>query len=322
MVGRSDFVRLWIRLIGPIILVLVVWRLDDNDALWAALTEARWSWLAAAVALNLPVIHLKVERWRRLLLARGYPYSMRRSYAAVLSSLYLGMLTPGRIGDALRVQYVHREIDTPYSEGLATTLMDRFCDLYVLAAVAALGAAHFATELQGDLVHVTWIAVAVALALPLIAVARGPQKLVSTVLRRFAERWHASLDALLNALRRLIRPAISVAIPLTIPAFAINYLQGWLVAGAMGLGLSYLDVAALMAATSLLGLMPISISGVGVRELFLAVAFPALGLAAAQGVAFGLLIFLCINLATVALGFVSWQVSPPPFQPLEAEPPA
>ena len=80
------------------------------------------------------------------------------------------------------------------------------------------------------------------------------------------------------------------------------------------------DVASLLATTSLLGLMPISVSGVGVRELFLALVFPALGLLAAQGVAFGLLVFLCNYIAIVLAGFIAWQVSPPPFEAGRVDP--
>jgi uncharacterized protein (TIRG00374 family) len=259
------------------------------------------------------VVHLKVVRWRQLLEGRGYRYPLGRSYAAVLSSLYLGMLTPGRVGDVLRVQYVKREIQVPYVEGLAVTVMDRFCDLYVLAAVVALGTVHFAAALDSNLVYLSWVSVAIAAVAPSLFLFKGPAELLGRVLGRLTDRWHASLSALLVALRALIGKAILVAIPLTVGSFAINYLQGWIIAGAIGVELSFLDVASLLATTSLLGLMPISVSGVGVRELFLALVFPVLGLLAAQGVAFGLLVFLCNYVAIVLAGFIAWQISPPPF---------
>ncbi|HET6415310.1 MAG TPA: lysylphosphatidylglycerol synthase transmembrane domain-containing protein [Polyangiales bacterium] len=312
MKGGSNWLRFLVRLTGPALLILVIWSLDDRAALWEAVRHASWPPLAAAIALIIPVIHLKVARWRGLLAARGFAYPLRRTYAAVLPSLYLGMLTPGRVGDALRIQYVHREIDVPYSDGLATTLMDRFSDLYVVALVAAFGLVHFASILRGDLAQATWVAVAVALIAPLLLMVRGPADLFGWVLRRLTDRWHESYRNVLRSMRSLVWKGLTLAIPLTAAAFAINYVQGWLIARAIGVDLSYLDVASLLSATSLLGLMPISIAGVGVRELFLALVFPALGLPAAQGVAFGLLIFVCINLSTVLVGFVAWQIAPPP----------
>lgn len=314
MASRFELLRMFVRLIGPILLVAVVWRLDDKGALWRAIKDADGLLLIGAVLLNVPVVHFKVERWRHLLAARGHHYPLGRSYAAVLSSLYLGMLTPGRVGDVLRIQYVRREIEVPYAEGLATTLMDRFCDLYVLAAVVALSTVHFASALDSNLAYWSWVAVAVAVLAPTLFLLRGPVELFSKALRRLTERWHTSLTALLEALRAMIGRALVVAIPLTVASFAIGYAQGWVVARALGVELSYLDVASLLATTTLLGLMPISVSGVGVRELFLALAFPALGLLAAQGVAFGLLVFVCNYLTIIFAGFIAWQIAPPPFR--------
>lgn len=318
MASRSDVLRLAVRLIGPLLLATVIWRIDDKEALWGAIKEANWPLLGFTSLLTVPMIHFKIVRWRGLLADRGYPYPLRRSYAAVLASMYLGMLTPGRVGDVLRIQYVRREIDAPYAEGLAATIMDRFSDLYVVAAVAALGTVHFASVLRGDLANATWLAVAIALVTPLLVLAKGPAELFGVLLARFAERWQTNLDAVLQALRGLTRKSIFFAIPLTSCSWAISYAQGWLIAQAIGIDLSYVDVAALLSATSLLGLLPISISGIGVRELFLALVFPAVGFLPAQGVAFGLLVFVCINFVVVVMGFFAWQIAPPPFDPRQA----
>lgn len=315
--SRSHAWRSVVRLIGPFLLIAVLWQLDDRHTVWTSIADASWGLLAAAVVLNGPVIHLKVVRWRRLLATCGYDYPLRRCYAAVLTSLFLGMLTPGRVGDALRIQYAHRERGTPYSEGLATMLVDRFGDLYVVGAVAALGAVYFADFLPDQLFLVTFLAVGLALIAPLALVVRGPIDLFGRLLRRFSERWHANLERLLSSLRELVRQELGFVLSITGAAFAITYLQGWLIARAIGLDLSYIDIAALLSASSLLGLLPISISGVGVRELFFALLFPALGLLAAQGVAYGLLVLLAINIATIVAGFVAWQLDPPPFDPGE-----
>ena len=168
--------------------------------------------------------------------------------------------------------------------------------------MVALGSVHFASALSVELAYATWAAVAIAILAPLLLLLKGPAELVMHRLRRLTSRWHASMDALLRALRGLLQKSLLLSILLTVAAFVVNYLQAWLVAAALGLQLSYVDVAGLLATTSLLGLMPISVSGVGIRELFLAIVFPALGLLAAQGVAFGLVVFACNHLMIVLAG--------------------
>jgi uncharacterized membrane protein YbhN (UPF0104 family) len=102
---------------------------------------------------------------------------------------------------------------------------------------------------------------------------------------------------------------------MTAAAFLVNYAQGWLLARALHLDIAFFDMLCLMAIASLLGLIPISVSGVGVREVLFALVFPALGYGVEQGVGLGLLIFATLYLAPIAAGFVSWQMAPPPSGP-------
>jgi uncharacterized membrane protein YbhN (UPF0104 family) len=120
------------------------------------------------------------------------------------------------------------------------------------------------------------------------------------------------LPRFLDALRTQGRRGAPLAIPLTVLAFVVNYAQGWLLARSLHLEISFFDVTCLLAIASLLGLLPISISGVGVREFFFALIFPALGYAPAAGVTFGLLVFAVLYLFVVGIGFVGWLVAPPP----------
>ena len=121
------------------------------------------------------------------------------------------------------------------------------------------------------------------------------------------------LGRFLAALRSHVGPSLGLTIPLTIGAFLINYAQAWLLARAVHLDLTFFDLMCLLSIASLLGLLPISMSGVGVCEVFFALAFPVLGYSAEQGVSFGLLVFAVLYLVIVIVGFVSWQIWPPPF---------
>ena len=127
-------IRWLMRLFGPVLLAWVIWRFAERDTLRDTLVEADPLPILAAIALNALVIHLKVWRWRNLLHALDVAIPFREAYRAFLPSLYLGLVTPGRVGDALRVQYLKRDHAVGYSEGLAVSVIDRLCDVYVLLA--------------------------------------------------------------------------------------------------------------------------------------------------------------------------------------------
>jgi uncharacterized protein (TIRG00374 family) len=300
--------------VGPALLVVVIARMPDRGAVLDAILAASPWPLLLALVLNVVNIHLKVIRWDVLLRTRGIVYPRRRAWASFLTSLYVGILTPGRVGDVLRAQYLKSDLGVPYAEGLASVVMDRLCDLYVLSAFVTVGIVRYGAVVVGELAVVTWAGVAAIVLGPLLLFVPGlGERLMSRVYVRFApSKDPADLSRFLEAVRANVGRSLLKTIPLTVATFLVNYVQGWLIARAMGLRMEFLDATCLIAIASLLGLLPVSVSGVGVRELFFSLAFPMLGFRPEAGVTFGLLVFVVIYLVIVGIGFVGWQISPPP----------
>lgn len=313
---KKKLLRTGLRLLGPALLVVVLVRLD-RGALFDVLARAAPWPVVAAILLNVVNVHLKVVRWSVLLEVRGIDYPRRRQYGAFMSSLYLGMITPGRVGDVLRVQYLRHEKGVSYAEGLASVVMDRIADLYVLVVFAALGVVRFGSILAGELAVVAWASVGATVLGPLVLLVPGlGDTLAERLWKKLPGVEPTGLAAFLTALRATARPrALARTVPLTVAAFLVNYGQAFLMARSLGLDLTYYDAVCLLSIASLLALLPISVSGVGVRELFFALAFPVLGYGAEVGIAFGLLFFTVNHLVLILAGFVSFQLMPPPTAP-------
>ncbi len=307
--------RLGLRLLGPALLVVVILRLGDVGAILRVLGAADLGPLALALGLTYVNLQAKVTRWDVILRARGIRYPQRRAWVAYLGAMYVGMLTPGRVGDALRAQYLKHDAGVGYAEGIASVVMDRLCDLYVLAVFSAIGVVRFSAALPGELGWIAWGGVGLTVLGPLALFVPGLAERTMAVAYRKVSlgREPEGFDRFLEALRAQLRArALALTLPLTVVAFAVNYLQGWLMARSLHLDVSFFDATCLLAIASLLGLLPISVSGVGLREAFFAVAFPVLGLPPATGVSFGLLVFVVLYLMSILIGFVSWQIAPPP----------
>ncbi len=309
-------IRTLLRLVGPALLLVVFLRMKDRAAVLELLSSALGWHLAAAVALNFASVHVKVLRWTVLLRARGIAYPVKSAWVSFLASSYAGMLTPGRVGDVLRVQYLRRDHGVPYAEGVASVVVDRLCDLYVLAAFVALAIVRFREVFAGQLAYLTWTTMALTVLGPLLFLFPGIAEAVAARLYAKLARGpgaETGFSLFLQAVRGAAVRGLWAALPLTLLAFCINFFQGFLLARALGMGISFYDVGCLLAIASLLGLLPISISGLGVRELIYSLVFPLLGYTAASGVGFGLLVFAVLYLFIVLLGFISWQLDPPPF---------
>lgn len=170
------------------------------------------------------------------------------------------------------------------------------------------------SSLSAPLALTAWIAVAGVAVAPMFLFLPGVAQPTANWLYRRLSRGEApeGLKVFFDALRNQLGVALLVPLLVTVGAFLINYVQAWLVAYAFGMAPSFADVVAVVAISSLLSLLPISVSGVGVREAFLALIFPAaFGLSETLGIAFGLGVFSVIYLPALAVGFVAWQAWPP-----------
>lgn len=308
--------RLWralVRLLGPALLVALIVKMPDRAAILRALTSATVWPLVVVFVLNMASCELKVWRWLVFLRTRGITYSIGRARAAYYASTYVGMLTPGRVGDVLRVQYLRAEVGAPYAEGLASVAMDRICDLYVLAAFVAFALVRYGEVLGGSLGRIVWALVAAVILGPLLVLVPGvADRVAKLVFKRFLPDKSESFAQFFEAMRANVGRSLVATIPLTIGAFLVNYVQGYLLAMALHLDLSFVDATCLLAIASLLGLLPISVSGLGVREALYAVLLPAIGHRPEDGVTLGLVVFVTMYMGLVLIGLIAYLSSPPP----------
>ncbi|HEX2735051.1 MAG TPA: lysylphosphatidylglycerol synthase transmembrane domain-containing protein [Polyangiaceae bacterium] len=311
-----------LRLLGPLLLLVVLYKLPDRRALWHELEQAVGWQLALAIALNGLITYFKVARWRALLKTRNIDYAFSKAWMAFTAVLYVGLLTPGRLGDVLRVRYVRATTGAPYSDGLASIAVDRICDLYVLVGFVALGMVRLGSALSGEFARVTWLGLAGAILGPLLLLIPGlGDRLMREVYRRLAkqDKDGEGMDRFLASLRTQALRGASRAVPLTALAFMGNYVQGALIASAMHVDISFIEVISMLSLASLFALVPVSVSGVGVRELLFSVLFPFLGHSSESGVGFGLLVFAVLYLPLVLYGFFCWQVAPVPLDDTPAK---
>ncbi|MEZ4298541.1 MAG: lysylphosphatidylglycerol synthase transmembrane domain-containing protein [Polyangiaceae bacterium] len=305
---KQPIVRWILRLLGPLSLVWVIYRLDRPARVLDLLGGARLWLVGLALLLNVVNVELKVERWRLLLRERGIEYDRVRARVAFLSSSYAGFITPGRVGDVLRAEYLRREKGVAWHEGVLSVVVDRVCDVAALGLCVALALVHLRDVVTQDIARLGWILVGLTAVGTLVFVVLSLRKKPAL---GEGEATSLSIRSVLRKLSSYHPRALALPMVLTLVTFAVTFFQGWLMARAIGVSISFLDVSALLAAASFLSLLPISISGVGIREALFAVVFPQRGFSADAGVALGILVFGVIYGGVALLGLIAWMARPP-----------
>ena len=89
--------------IGLVIMAAILSRVDYGK-MGALFSDIRPPYLAAALALLLPMLLIKAFRWNMILRDRGIGYSLGRAFVLFWIGIFFGTLTPGKAGDLVIVR--------------------------------------------------------------------------------------------------------------------------------------------------------------------------------------------------------------------------
>lgn len=303
-----------IRLIGLAILVLILLKLDLRSTL-AALAGLHWAPLILAIAANLPLFGLKAWRWQSMLRMQGIDYPWRDAFLAFVAGLFLGLVTPGRVGEMSKALYVKQDRGVPVSVGLANVLMDRLFDLYTILVLGTIGMVAFRVgpAWMRGLIALGTLA---ALLLPPLMLSRRLAGLSLAaarrlpLLRRFDARLTAAAARFQEGLRPLLTARLVIPLLLTEVAYGLFFVQGFLLARAVDVSVSITYLAVCLSVAGVITLLPISISGLGTRDAALIAMLAPVGVDAERTLAFSTLYFLTFYVIGGAIGAVAWQIKP------------
>jgi len=284
----GETLRRWLpRALGPLLLAILLWR-ADRAAIAAALARVQWGWLLAALALNPPVLLLRAWRWRLLLggfAARLTYWEGAKIYAL---SVFAGAFTPGQAGELAKAWLVKRH-RIPLGAALFSAVADRMLGL-AFVALCAIGFCLFLLDEAWRLGALAVLAIGAAGAL--VGWRVGP------AVAQWLRRWNRAAR-LLERVRGWLRHGGALtsrawfpAAALTAVSWLLNWAGVYLAAQSLGLPISFAYLSGTMAFCALLGVLPISVMGLGTRDAALIFFLAPLGILAADALALSALILL------------------------------
>jgi glycosyltransferase 2 family protein len=302
--------RLFIRLGGTALLLFFIWKLHLNLGQVASdLLRANLWALAAAILLIMPIMVLKTWRWRMILAELGLKVPFGPAYRLYAVGLSAGSFTPGQLGDAVKAWYL-RDRGYPLGSSLVSIVLDRLLDVVVLALLAIGSLLVLGSAFIGELPSLLVLLVGVVGALVVFAVPVLRQRLLRLgpgLIRRKQQRYNTSEEVLTIQNPRLGK--YLACFGLTLATAGIAIIRTWLLAYAIGLNFDFMEVIAASSLATAAGLIPISVSGVGVRDLTLIGIMGKLGYARESAVSLSTLL-LMLNLVNLVVGYAIWATRP------------
>jgi uncharacterized protein (TIRG00374 family) len=304
-----------LRLAGLVLLAALIARLDLGE-IREAIRTADASLIALAVVGVIPLILIKTVRWQGLLRAQAIRMAMWPAFLAYFGSLFIGFLTPGRLGEFIKAVHVSRDCDVPLTQAFTSVLADRLFDLYALMVV---GSAALLTRAINGQELIVLVSLVVLMVLPLAVFLNG---VTFGWMQRVGLRFGAVGRRLFDAggilpevragLRQLTLARFAAAVALTIFAYGVYFGQCYLLARALDLPVGFGPVTFAVALGSLITLVPVSISGLGTREAAMIAYLDSAGVQAEAALSFSLLVFVTFYIAGGLIGALAWWIKPAP----------
>jgi uncharacterized membrane protein YbhN (UPF0104 family) len=283
---------LWLRFaVSAALLAVLIAKINFDNLLPERAHLATFAWLIAGLLAAMVGIVLSAWRWQRVLHAFDVRVPGRLLLSHNLAGQFVGNVLPTTIGgDVLRVSRGARTTSST-EVSFASVVLERLTGFVVLPLLTLLGFLARPSLLEEDR---AWLALLIAgvtlLILVILLFIAGHPRLAG----RFAghESWMRFIGAVhigVDRLRREPREALGVL------GAALAYQVVWTVlvvlcaVKTLDLSLPLAAVLAYAPAVASIQVLPISISGLGVREGMLVIFLVPLGISSGQAVAVGLL---------------------------------
>jgi uncharacterized membrane protein YbhN (UPF0104 family) len=220
--------------------------------------------LIAVLGLSLANYAVRSLRWQLLSRAAGLRVPLGRNSLYYIAGFAFAM-TPGKVGEVVRLWLLHRHHGTPYERSVGLLLVDRLTDALPLLIFCLPALGRFAGQAWGATAAGLLLLAALGLLL-------RPNWLAGLVRLVYARVRHK--PRLFARMLRSLHPLPTIAAPLILaPALGLGLLGwlaeivgAWLVLGALGTEIGLAPTAFVFAFSMLVGGLPVFPGGVGGAE--------------------------------------------------------
>jgi uncharacterized membrane protein YbhN (UPF0104 family) len=265
-------------------------------------------WLAGGLAVYTLAVFLSTLRWAQVLEALEIPSELPPLVSHTLAGMFVSNFLPSTVGgDVLRVTRL-AAANGQRQTSVASVVVERLTGFFVLpfiTLVALLGNPTLLHFGQASRLTVTVALCTLAALAAILLLVASPR-----VGERFAGRsWLGFVAAVHLGLARMRRdPAAALRVFVSALAYQLAMVAGaWMAGHAMGIQVGWSAMMAFIPIVAIAQVLPISVSGLGLREGALVLLLVPLGVSTGQAVAFGLLLY-GMNMVVSLLGAPAFAV--------------
>jgi uncharacterized protein (TIRG00374 family) len=309
----NTFLKRYSFLTGLIIFILILFKLDFFKLIHV-LKEINYPYLIVAFSLTPLILIIKAYRWNYLKKKQKIYYHIKDSISMYAVGLFLGVFTPGRLGDLSKIIYLKNN-HCSLGKSTVSVFLDRISDLLFLLIFGCLGMFFFFSLSQNFILlfalSLIFILISIIVFLQTNLIQSFLKKIFSFVIpSKYQKYWKLNFQDFINDLKIYKFKNCLFIFLITVFSWLIYYGQMFFLAKSINItSISFLSLSFAVTIAGFITLLPLSILGLGTRDIVLIPIFSIFSVPYEATVSFSMLILSTLLFMSL-IGFFCWIIKP------------
>lgn len=293
-----------LKILGIVILVFVLSKVNIS-LVWENMKGCNITFLLAAIAVEIICVVAKVVRWNLILKMLEVKTNFLTCLRAYWAGLYIGIVTPGKIGDISRAYFLNRSKKS-IARPIFSVILDRLMDIASLLLLGLAAGFFYLKEIQN--VSILLLTSLFVLGASVWFILKKKdffyalfKKIVDKLSLGDKVELKENLD--LGLFARVKARDFFLLFIYVMAGWLIFFSGWWLLSKALYISLSFPQVVGAISIATVVALLPVSISGLGTRDAAIIFIFSQMGIGKESAVSFSLSIFI-IGTAIICVGII------------------
>jgi uncharacterized protein (TIRG00374 family) len=298
------------KIITSLIIIIIIYLVYDLDIVRAIKNIRKPGFILFSLLIPVIVIPIIVNnRWQLFLKVLGINEKFINLVKINFSTAFLGLLLPSSIGyDAIRIYKIEQRHKEYKGNGLASVLIERVLGFYILSFIAIIGGIF--CVFNGFSKYLLIISIIVNLMIFIIILIFKSKKLfgyftkiisVRKIKNKFSDYFNHSYRAI-NTFP--LTKVLFQSVPLILAFQMSTVLCAYLIFLSFDINVPFYYHLAFMPLISIISIVPISISGLGLREGGFVFFYNTVGVASDISFIVGLLYFIILAIFPAFIGMI------------------
>lgn len=256
---KSNAIKVSFKLIVSIVLLFLIFRFIDLNQAYTELISANIFYILLSVLFLVFPIYFKAIRWKYIVQLFNIHISLARSVIYTFISVAFGNITPGRVGEFIKAKFLVDKTNINYLKSVMTIVIDKIFDILALVLLGLWGFSFLGEIVEGSQYFIYVFALYLLI---LILIFVYFDKAIALLYRILPGKYKSGYKKL-----NIKRGFYVKSIVFSLLIWLFIGLQAFFVLKAIGVSPSLYLVMGLIPLMAISSMIPISIGGVGVREL-------------------------------------------------------